>query len=248
MKRMLICLMVLVLLAPCAAKAYNDESALIQNEVFYWFTDEELLSMRNELIPMFDREEEFIKVNMHYLSDMWPSSNRDPNDPRYPSWRRQMDKLEEELQTTKRQRIYVSARMVLILQQKLEQLKQAEAEGLARKEPGSAIDMQTEWMYWQQRYAELAGSARAVQGYSSVVVVHPTLRSDGSIDQLSVYAPGEDPAYAKACTEYGFLRQFMGRKGPFGDADAAAGATVTSQAVISALNSLFTQEEGADKR
>ena len=39
----------------------------------------------------------------------------------------------------------------------------------------------------------------------------------------------------------GFLSQFIGKKGPFEGADVVSGATFTSNAVINAVNSLFTK-------
>ena len=84
---------------------------------------------------------------------------------------------------------------------------------------------------------ELVASAK---GLLSNVKVTVTLNADGTIATMVVDASGETEAIAKPCTEEAFLSQFIGKAGPF-TADVVAGATFTSNAVIEAVNSLFTK-------
>ncbi len=87
---------------------------------------------------------------------------------------------------------------------------------------------------------ELTASAK---GLLSDVKVTITLNADGTIATMVVDASGETAAIAAPCTEEAFLSQFVGKKGPFENADVVAGATYTSNAVINAVNSLFPAEE-----
>ena len=88
---------------------------------------------------------------------------------------------------------------------------------------------------------ELTASAK---GLLSDVKVTVTLNADGTIATMVVDTSGETEAIAKPCTEEAFLSQFIGKKGPF-TADVVAGATFTSNAVITAVNSLFPAEAPA---
>jgi len=92
-----------------------------------------------------------------------------------------------------------------------------------------------------------AGDAKtaSAKGLLSDVKVTITLNADGTIATMVVDASGETEAIAKPCTEEAFLSQFIGKKGPFENADVVAGATYTSNAVINAVNSLFAAEEAA---
>ncbi len=85
----------------------------------------------------------------------------------------------------------------------------------------------------------------SAKGLLSDVKVTATFNADGTIATLTVDASGETEAIAKPCTEEAFLSQFIGKKGPFENADVVAGATFTSNAVINAVNSLFPAEEAA---
>ena len=82
----------------------------------------------------------------------------------------------------------------------------------------------------------------SAKGLMSDVTVTITLNEDGTIATMVVDASGETPAIATPCTEEGFLSQFIGKVGPFADADVVSGATYTSNAVIEAVNSLFPAE------
>ncbi|MGN1369549.1 MAG: FMN-binding protein, partial [Aristaeellaceae bacterium] len=56
---------------------------------------------------------------------------------------------------------------------------------------------------------------------------------------MAVDCSGETQAIAGPCAEEAFLSQFIGKKGPFENAEVVSGATFTSNAVITAVNSLF---------
>ena len=99
-------------------------------------------------------------------------------------------------------------------------------------------------------YAEEAapvegGKTASAKGLLSDVKVTITLNDDGTIATMVVDASGETEAIAKPCTEEAFLSQFIGKKGLFEGAEVVSGATFTSNAVITAVNSLFTAEEAA---
>ena len=85
---------------------------------------------------------------------------------------------------------------------------------------------------------ELTASAK---GLLSDVKVTVTLNADGTIATMVVDASGETQAIAAPCTEEAFLSQFIGKAGPFENADVVSGATFTSNAVINAVNSLFAK-------
>ncbi len=85
----------------------------------------------------------------------------------------------------------------------------------------------------------------SAKGLLSDVTVTITKNEDGSIATIAVDASGETEAVAKPCTEEAFLSQFVGKVGPFENVDVVSGATFTSNAVITALNSLFPVEEAA---
>ena len=81
----------------------------------------------------------------------------------------------------------------------------------------------------------------SAQGLLSTVKVTVTLGADGTIQTMVVDASGETQAIAAPCTEDAFLSQFIGKAGPFEGAEVVTGATFTSNAVINAVNSLFTK-------
>ena len=79
-------------------------------------------------------------------------------------------------------------------------------------------------------------------GLLSDVTVTVTLAPDGTIYSIHADVSGETPAIAAPCGEYDFLSQFLGKAGPFTEVDTISGATVTSNAVVQAINSLFEQQ------
>ena len=86
--------------------------------------------------------------------------------------------------------------------------------------------------------ASLSGKAEGFGG--GIVYVSAVLDGEGKIASLSVDASTQTPEYGGRVPEdEAFLRQFIGRSLPLlpdGDVDALTGATVTSGAVVEALN------------
>lgn len=91
-----------------------------------------------------------------------------------------------------------------------------------------------------------------VPGYQSDVTVTITVDETGLITAMTVEAGAESPGLGRKCAEEGFTAQFIGRRAPFaltGEAaegthavDAVSYATVTSRAVLEAVNALLAAE------
>lgn len=84
------------------------------------------------------------------------------------------------------------------------------------------------------------GQSATMKGFASDVTVIATLE-DGVITALTVDASGETAGFGQKCAEEEFTAQFIGKTLPVTlgeDVDAVAGATITSTAVVDALNSL----------
>ena len=83
------------------------------------------------------------------------------------------------------------------------------------------------------------------QGFMGDVTVKVTL--DGNtITALTVETPDETPGLGQNCSEEDFTKQFIGKTLPVElgkDVDAVSGATITSTAVVDALNSLAAAPE-----
>ena len=77
-------------------------------------------------------------------------------------------------------------------------------------------------------------------GFQSDVNVSITLAEDGTIAALSIGSADETPGFGTRCAEdEAFINQFVGKKGPFAigeNVDALTGATMTSTAVVEAIN------------
>ena len=89
---------------------------------------------------------------------------------------------------------------------------------------------------------EETASAPGIEGGD--VTVHVVKNEDGSVASLTIDTPNETPGLGtKVSEEASFAEQFIGKTGPFtfgeDGIEALAGATVTSQAALDALNSLF---------
>ena len=84
-----------------------------------------------------------------------------------------------------------------------------------------------------------------VPGFKELdVVVTVTLNEDGTIATLTVNADTQSPGLGKKCAEEAFLSQFIGKTGPFAlgeSIDAVSYATITSQAVVDAVNALLAK-------
>ena len=86
-----------------------------------------------------------------------------------------------------------------------------------------------------------------MKGFASDVTVTATL-DNGTITALTVDASGETAGFGQKCGEEDFTAQFIGKTLPVTlgeDVDAVAGATITSTAVVDALNSLAASTEEA---
>ncbi len=86
--------------------------------------------------------------------------------------------------------------------------------------------------------ATLAGDVKTAtaKGFQSDVTVQLTVDDNGAIAELIVDSANETPGFGTRCAEdEAFLAQFVGKTAPV-EADALAGATVTSKAVIEAVN------------
>ena len=87
------------------------------------------------------------------------------------------------------------------------------------------------------------------QGFGGTVTVHATL--DGkTVQALTIDTPDETPGLGQRASEEAFTEQFIGKEGPFtygeNGVDALSGATVTSNAVLKALNRAITGEDAAE--
>ena len=91
------------------------------------------------------------------------------------------------------------------------------------------------------------GQTATMKGFASDVTVTATL-DNGTITALTVDASGETAGFGQKCGEEDFTAQFIGKTLPVTlgeDVDAVAGATITSTAVVDALNSLAASTEEA---
>lgn len=98
--------------------------------------------------------------------------------------------------------------------------------------------------------ARLAGSAEGFGG--SLVSVTATLDQEGKIAEITVDASTQTPEYGGRTEEdVPFLKQFTGQTLPIQmgeDIDALTGATVTSTAIVEALNTARAATAGAQPR
>ncbi len=84
-----------------------------------------------------------------------------------------------------------------------------------------------------------------VKGFGDGDVIVYVTDEDGVIKTLRVDASTQTAGLGQKCAEDEFTAQFIGKKAPFtlGDGiDAVASATITSQAVVDAVNSLYAAE------
>ena len=81
-------------------------------------------------------------------------------------------------------------------------------------------------------------------GYNGDITVSAVVNDDGIIAYLTVDASGETEGLGQKVMEPAFLTQFLGKSLPVTlgkDVDGVSGATITSQAVVDALNLLDTE-------
>ena len=95
----------------------------------------------------------------------------------------------------------------------------------------------------QATMMELLSQNAVAQGFNGPVTVSAILNSQGTIAYLTIDASGETAGLGQKVMETEYLVQFLGKRLPLTlgkDVEAVAGATVTSQAVVDALNLLAT--------
>ena len=103
---------------------------------------------------------------------------------------------------------------------------------------------------------EPAGTAgqltAAEQGFGGDVTVHLELNGDGTVKSLSIDTPNETAGLGQRTSEAEFTDQFIGKAGPFAygenGIEAVSGATVTSNAVLTAINRLAGGEIAAEEK
>jgi RnfABCDGE-type electron transport complex G subunit len=88
------------------------------------------------------------------------------------------------------------------------------------------------------------------QGFASTVTVTATLDSDRKITSITIDASGETAGFGQRTMEdEDFQNQFIGKTGPFTlgeNVDALSGATITSTAVVEALNNAAVPATATD--
>ncbi len=93
--------------------------------------------------------------------------------------------------------------------------------------------------------AVAAPLATTVAGWGGQnITVTVTLDANGAVETLVVDASTQSPGLGKKCAEDEFVNQFVGKTGPFAlgeGIDAVSYATVTSQAVVDAVNALLAE-------
>ena len=81
-----------------------------------------------------------------------------------------------------------------------------------------------------------------VKGFGGDVTVTARLNADNTVSALSIDTPDETDGLGKLCSESAFTDQFVGKAAPFAygedGIEAVTGTTVTSTAVLDALNAI----------
>ena len=104
-----------------------------------------------------------------------------------------------------------------------------------------------------QETGEAGGQLTAAeQGFGGEVTVHLELNEDGTVKSLAIDTPNETAGLGQRASEAEFTEQFIGKAGPFtygeNGVDALSGATVTSNAVLTAINSLTGEGAAAEEK
>ncbi len=96
---------------------------------------------------------------------------------------------------------------------------------------------------------EVVTAVGEAKGFTSTVTVTATMDGEGKITAITIDANGETPGFGQRTMEdEDFQNQFIGKTGPFTlgeNVDALTGATVTSTAVVEALNNAAVPAEAA---
>ena len=85
-------------------------------------------------------------------------------------------------------------------------------------------------------------TAKGVGFVDEYVTVNVTLNEDGTIATLAFDLSEQMEPVCNLVDTDEFKAQFIGKKGPFENADIVTGATFTSNGIIEALNKLFPAE------
>ncbi len=127
----------------------------------------------------------------------------------------------------------------------------AETEAPAEKteEPAAETEAPAEKTEEPAAEAEKPAAEASEQGFAGTVTVHAVLDGKKVLD-LTVDTPDETEGLGKRCSEKEFTAQFIGKEGPFAygenGIDAVTGATITSNAVLKALNGVIPGEPAAE--
>ena len=101
-----------------------------------------------------------------------------------------------------------------------------------------------------EQAGEDGAKTAAVQGFGGEVTVRLELNEDGTVKSLTIDTPNETPGLGQRASEDAFTEQFIGKAGPFAygenGIEALSGATVTSNAVLNAINDLASGAEATD--
>ena len=102
----------------------------------------------------------------------------------------------------------------------------------------------------EEEEGEVVTAVGEAKGFTSTVTVTATLDSEGKITAITIDANGETPGFGQRTMEdEDFQNQFIGKTGPFTlgeNVDALTGATITSTAVVEALNNAAVPAEAAE--
>ncbi|MDO4837747.1 MAG: FMN-binding protein [Clostridia bacterium] len=102
----------------------------------------------------------------------------------------------------------------------------------------------------EEEEGEAVTAVGEAQGFTSTVTVTATLDSEGKITAITIDASGETPGFGQRTMEdEDFQNQFIGKTGPFTlgeNVDALTGATITSTAVVEALNNAAVPADAAE--
>lgn len=82
----------------------------------------------------------------------------------------------------------------------------------------------------------------SVQAFNGGYIGVGMTDEDGVITSLFVDASSQTPGFGQECENEAFTSQFIGKKAPFvlnENIDAVTSATITSQAVVDAVNSIY---------
>ncbi|MBE5808546.1 MAG: FMN-binding protein, partial [Clostridiales bacterium] len=89
-----------------------------------------------------------------------------------------------------------------------------------------------------------ATTSLTTQGFGGEVTVNVGFADDGTIEYLSVDTPNETDGLGKMTSESAYTSQFLGKAGPFAygedGIEAVTGATITSTAVLDAINEIVS--------